>query len=730
MNETFNPSLIISLGPSGRKALDFSKKLLSYLPKFFLDVIDYYDIGKLEDMVSDIQEIIDSKLLSVKYLNKLVDIGYKVRNESISSVKINLYLFWDVYSCRHSACDVVKALTQLSFGNIDKDQHSGVSLYIMPLMEKEWLLEETETLNSIDKLKQIINFVSEKENMLNLDSKVYVLHCISNDGTRIPMTELEYIAGIITYLNVLPSEDPPLSHYNRRLLKDEGNYKVGTIGITSLTVFKDKLLEDFSRYMAIDLLKYASQYDSGENFSNNTAFYLMNYDTQKKVLSRNVNIVEEKGYYKLSDIEKFRVVLPKEVSSYPKVYKNWEEFLESQCLTEMKEIIDGNSKAYSVEIKEKIEEDLKHITLNYSLKEAVEYLNKLKEETSKVKPNNKSSIDIDTSTLSKELKSKVDNYPNLIGYMIKCIILSVFFLYSMINLVFPVLSPILSLLIFAVFYGLFFIVACLDYWSMQKQLQAILKKYKEVIFKRNGSLVNLYIEKVISNNQRIIKEYLAERVRVLENCIRRCEEVSKEIVPKAEKDEEERIGNLITNLLDFKDRQGFYKEKAPRAFDIYRKFLAEIVDFEEFQKDSLKERLLEFSSKNSPTYVELDFFEYMKFKYKEKVNEELSRWIEKGIVKSKYLLQYVDNDLIEEHSLFITSPEIYRVTKSMKLNNLTGFEVSVTEGRDVYTNCISLVRLCLGVDFEGITPVKKLMNLNRKDESKETDSVTGGDIGA
>jgi hypothetical protein len=141
-----------------------------------------------------------------------------------------------------------------------------------------------------------------------------------------------------------------------------------------------------------------------------------------------------------------------------------------------------------------------------------------------------------------------------------------------------------------------------------------------------------------------------------------------------------------------------------------------------FKKEALGERLLEFSLRTSPAYIDLDFFEYIKFKYKDRINEELSEWIKRGIVKSKYLLQYINNDLVEEHSLFITSPEVYRIARDMQLSDLSGFNVSIVEGRDVYTNCISIIKLCLGIDFEKITPVKKLKSSIKSNDSEEQTS--------
>jgi hypothetical protein len=109
----------------------------------------------------------------------------------------------------------------------------------------------------------------------------------------------------------------------------------------------------------------------------------------------------------------------------------------------------------------------------------------------------------------------------------------------------------------------------------------------------------------------------------------------------------------------------------------------------------------------------------MKFKYKYNLEEELKNWLEKGVIKSKYLLQYINNKLLEEHALFITSPEIYRAASEIRGGRLSNFQAAVIEGKDIYTNCISLVRLCLGVELDSITSVKMLGSCVKPEDLEE-----------
>jgi hypothetical protein len=669
MEEIFNPSLIISLGPSGRKALDFSKKLLGHLPIHFLNLVDYYEVESIEGISNKLQEIIDTKLLSSRQLNKLVDLGYKIRSENISAVRLNLYLFWDVYGSELHAYEAVKAISNLNFGNIDKNQHSGASLYIIPMMEREWILDTNNNVEAIEELRDIISFISKEESMLTMDSKVYMLHCISKDGTRISMDELECVGGMLAYLNVIPSKDPPLSHFNRRLLRNEAAYKVGTIGITSLIVFKEKLLEDFSKYLSVDILRHAVNYEANEDYKSYEFFKLINYESQKKVLKQNINITQDEEGYRLGNIEGFHSKLTKDITQYPAIFKAWEEYVENQYLTDIKRIIDDNAAENIKNLIKDIEIDLKDITLNSNLKEAINYINVLEGEIAKQRPNNNPSIHINTSTLNEELIAKLAKYPKIITY--------------------------------------------LNYKFANKRLHRFMDSYKEQVLKKAGSLIKEYIEKSIAEGYKNILNHLEARKQTLYKCINNAKELSLSIAPIPQ-DEEVR-GSLIADILNFDDRYDFYKERCPRVLEVYRNFLIKLEGFEEFAEQTFSIKLKDYTSKASQGHVDLDFFEYMSFKYKKDINDELCKWIDKGIVKSKYLLQYINNEFLEEHLLFITSPAVYRAVKSIPSEKLSNFQESVIEGENIYTNSISIIRLCLGVNIDSITSVKKIKEKNNTD---------------
>jgi hypothetical protein len=708
MDEVFNPSLLISLGPSASKALEFSKQLLSSIPEHFQRVIEYYEIKEIEELSKNIQSIIDTKLLSAKNLNRLLDLGYKVRSENIISVKINLYLLWDVYNSELSAYDVIKCLSGLNYGNIDKNQHSGVCIFIIPILEKEWLLEESGNAKSANMLKKVIEYISDKENMLSLDSKAYILHCVANDGTRIPKEELEYISSLIVYLNILPSKDPPLSHFNKRLLMHENKYKVGTIGITSLTVFKDRLLEEFSRYLSVDILKHAADYESGISFQDYKAFSLINYEREKRILVNGLNVTEQEGSFKLGDSGRFDIRLPKDKSSYPSVFKNWEEYVGNRCLAELKEKVDSNVQKNTEDMAAIIEGDLKEIITKYSLKDGVNYLNNIERKIKEQKPSKRANISNDTSTLNKELQKHIDNCPNLIGYVVKGTILFAFLTYSMANLIFPHFKILYWPIIFIAVLIIFVSLSYLDYQYNYKKLSKFLIKYKDSIFRRSGEFLSLYVEKKIFSGHKDILYFITQKRNTLINCIKNVREAQGHMTP-IETESQEFLGNLITDLLSFEDRKQFYLGKTPYIPQIYTSFLKEVEHFEESSSDTIGNKVLEFSIKASPGFVDLDFYEYLLFKYKENAELELSKWVDKSVVKAKYLLQYINKNLQEEHSLFITSPEVYKISRDIVSNKLNNFNVAIIDGEDIHTNCISIIRLCLGVDFNNITTLRRFL---------------------
>ena len=192
MNEIFKPSIVISVGPSAKKALNFLDDMLLDTPKYLRDVIELYNIDKLENCKSDIQRIIDEKLLCATSINKLVDLGYKIRTENTSNININIFLYWDVYDSKFPVNELIEILFNLNYCVVDREKNYGVTLFVLPMLDKEWLYSEDAVIGGINKLKSSIELISDKNNMININSKMYITHTVANDGLRVKKEELEY----------------------------------------------------------------------------------------------------------------------------------------------------------------------------------------------------------------------------------------------------------------------------------------------------------------------------------------------------------------------------------------------------------------------------------------------------------------------------------------------------------------------------------------------------------
>lgn len=710
MDEIFNPSLLISLGPSSKKALEFSQKLMECLPPSIMNLVEHYHVEDPEKISLEVQEILDTRLLAARNLNELVDMGFKVRGVNVNSVKVNVYLLWDVYDASLCAPEVVKALAALNYGNMDRNQHSGATFYIIPIMEREWLMDEEAGRKCQESLKQVIDFVSEEDSVLRVDSKVYVMHCVGSDGTRIPKEELECICGILVYLNVMPSQDPPFGHFNKRLLMHEGKYKVGTLGIACMTVLKHKLLEEFSRCMARDVLERAARGSSTKiNHDFHEIFPMTDYESHKNFLKQDVNLQQQDGVWKLGHVEKYDVELPEDMFQYWKVVKNWEQYIQHQCLTDMKKKIDGRAAAFLQQATEEIDKDVQHVAALYSLKEAENYLDQLEcsLEQQRQKQQQQPVQGSDTTRASKRLRNCLENCPNGMGFAVKATLLGMFFLYSMINILFPIFQGISRVVTVAVLMALYSLAVWLEYDYRSKKLEEEMEEYKEKMLEKGGTEAKVYLDKVIFEGQRAILEHMEEKRKFLQQCMKNARKAS-EAIAKEPQAQDEMFGDLVTDLLDLQDRRRFYEDNPPEVHVLYADFMSKLGDYSQFAQEDLKHKALEYARSVSPSYVDLDFYEYMKFKYGDDMEEQLSCWIDKAVVKSRYLLQFVSDESLEEHCMFITSPQVYRISKDMVSEKMNNCHVSVVEGKDMYTNCISVIRLCLGVDFSNMTPVMSM----------------------
>ena len=135
MSKLFSPTLVISVGPSAKKALNNLDDMIKNIPSYLKEVIELQDVEELESAKDIIQKSIDEKLLLAKNINKLIDMGYKIRTENTANIKISMYIFWDVYGVDFPIIDLVKKIFEINYCVVDKRKHSGLTLTILPILD-------------------------------------------------------------------------------------------------------------------------------------------------------------------------------------------------------------------------------------------------------------------------------------------------------------------------------------------------------------------------------------------------------------------------------------------------------------------------------------------------------------------------------------------------------------------------------------------------------------------
>lgn len=720
MNEIFNPTLVISVGPFGKKALDFLQSLLGDIPEHFRELIELYDIESLEKSYSFIQETIDSKLLSAKRLNRLVDLGFKIRMEDSSDIKINLYLFWDVYNGNVDVSEVVKILYEVKYGNIDKSRYSGVSLFIIPIIDREWLYEKEQILKGIKDIKRVINMISIPENMMFINSKVYLLHSISKDGTRIGEEELESICAIITYLNILPSAEPPLATINKRLLKHEGNFKIGTIGISSLSIFKDRVMEEFQNYLKKDLIDYSINNENFIDFKNYESISLVNEKVILKNLKQGLPIIEKEEDIILHEQDKFKISILKEgiwqrdITTYAQRLKQWEETIKNEYIDKLKDTINEKRNSFNLEIEGIINKELNSIILTYGLKAGEVYLKDyLLQIHNKGKGRGKKNSEVNEEYYN-TVKKEIDNFPNILGFIIRIILSTIFFVYSMYNIFttfeFMTIDKKIFYIGIIITIGLGLIL--LDFVYRNKRLNKKINKYINTVYRDQGSIIKEYLNNEVDKFKELLEKYVNKEIKNIKECKENLININ-DIKNENEISKKYEFENLITDLLNLNDRKVFYNEHKDNIPFIYSRFISKLDDFSLLKEWSIKERINSFTNDISNQYVNIDFNNYLKIKWRDRREEEIEKWIDKGLIKSKELLQFNEGNEVEKHKLFLGSKDFISEYNNILKEKMTNFNIISIDGRDVFTNCISIIKISLGIDINSITP---FMNIREEEE--------------
>lgn len=710
MSKLFSPTLVISVGPSAKKALNNLDDMIKNVPSYLKEVIELQDVEEVDSAKDIIQRSIDEKLLLAKNINKLIDMGYKIRTENTANIKINMYIFWDVYGVDFPIIDLVKKIFEINYCVVDKRKHSGLTLIILPILDMEWKYRDSKIIKSKEEISELIKYLGIQDNMININSKVFLMHPVSNDGLRTPKYELEYVCAVLTYLSILPSKNPPLINYSKRLLKHEGDYKVGTIGVSTLTIFKDKIKEQFTAYLINDLIDYSINYESKNELSSYVSNSIIEGNYIVNILSEGVSI-GEKDNIKLALDKEFmlnpidKTLLEIDVEKIAQHIESWEDTVKVKYVQSIEEKISFRLEKLKEEAKEKIKRDLDSVINFTSLREGKRFLKILRDRIDiltvqySAKEIYKPVIDIGT------ISKKVEGLPNNIGYWIKILCFMLFYLYGFfeiskrIGYLSNTAKIIICSLSIIAFLGIAYFTLRKKYNSLIKQI----KKYEEEVCKREGSIINKYISDNIVKYYDFLIEFIKEEIQEVDEAIDKCRSI-KVNIEKFKEIDDTAYGNLVTDLFDYRDRRKFYEYYKEDIPDIYLNLIKEIGGYKKLNDNLLIEKLKNFSDNIAKSYTNIDFYEYVKFKWGNDRAEGIRGWIGNGLIKSKELLQFNQDDNLEQYKIFIGSKEFIDGEKDILINSLSNYDIVTIDGKDIYTNCISIIKVSLGINIDTITP--------------------------
>ena len=719
MSKLFSPTLVISVGPSAKKALNNLDDMIKNVPSYLKEVIELQDVEEVDSAKDIIQKSIDEKLLLAKNINKLIDMGYKIRTENTANIKINMYIFWDVYGVDFPIIDLVKKIFEINYCVVDKRKHSGLTLIILPILDMEWKYRDSKIIKSKEEISELIKYLGIQDNMININSKVFLMHPVSNDGLRTPKYELEYVCAVLTYLSILPSKNPPLINYSKRLLKHEGDYKVGTIGVSTLTIFKDKIKEQFTAYLINDLIDYSINYESKNELSSYVSNSIIEGNYIVNILSEGVSI-GDKDNIKLALDKEFmlnpidKTLLEIDVEKIAQHIESWEDTVKVKYVQSIEEKISFRLEKLKEEAKEKIKRDLDSVINFTSLREGKRFLKILRDRIDiltvqySAKEIYKPVIDIGT------ISKKVEGLPNNIGYWIKILCFMLFYLYGFFEISKRIgyLSNTAKIIICSLSIIAFLGIA---YFTLRKKYNSLIKQikiYEEEVCKREGSIINKYISDNIVKYYDFLIEFINKEIQEVDEVIDKCRSI-KVNIEKFKEIDDTAYGNLVTDLFDYRDRRKFYEYYKEDIPDIYLNLIKEIGGYKKLNDNLLIEKLKNFSDNIAKSYTNIDFYEYVKFKWGNDRAEGIRGWIGNGLIKSKELLQFNQDDNLEQYKIFIGSKEFIDGEKDILINSLSNYDIVTIDGKDIYTNCISIIKVSLGINIDTITP---FINITRGGE--------------
>ncbi|GEM_PF-3299254 len=714
MNEIFNPTLVLSVGASGERALHELKAMVCQMPKYLTDVISLYDVNNLDTCRKQLQDIIDQKLLSARRINKLVERGYKIRMETTTNIRINIYVFWDMEDMKFPFSDIIDILFKLNYNNEGIGRHSGASLFILPIMPRK-LKEDSENQNSgYKELQWVVDFLSLEENILAMDSKVYLTNTVVKDGLRIDRSELEYVLGKIVYLSIIPSSDPILSIYNKKLLKEEKDYKVGTIGISILRVPKENMINEFGNYLMVDLMTHSLEFQRDIDFKSYRSYNLL---ISKYLLNElNDQLPQGDNGERLLQIpEDLEIKAQREKmlwmdygENYKAVLDEKEEELSQKYIQILKDQVYTRRNQLLEEEKAEILEELITIESKFSLREGKNFLIHVLDTI------NRERLLISNDSINKPCLAETYNHknkkeediPNFLGFCSLSILIVVVFVCASIELwkdITFVNTTIKVICTSIIILSLIFML--LVYYS--KKIGEYIENYIENIYIRQGKLLKSYLINEVYNYYNKLEEYIKGRIEYIDKAIVNCNNIKMKLVSSSREKEEVLEENaLVSDLLTYEDRAIYYRRSKRDMESIYCRLTDKMFSIEDFKEPQLKGMIKEFSKEIAKEYVNKDFYEYVTFKWGDDSKVHLEKWLYRAIIESKELLQYDEDSRIEEHRLFISSDDLFQDNEEVIKKELNPFEITAIDSNYVTTDCIALVKVVLGIELNKLAPFR------------------------
>ena len=143
--------------------------------------------------------------------------------------------------------------------------------------------------------------------------------------------------------------------------------------------------------------------------------------------------------------------------------------------------------------------------------------------------------------------------------------------------------------------------------------------------------------------------------------------------------------------------------------------MGEISGFESLKEPSCNKTLKEFCFNIAEENINIDFYDFLRFKWENNLGKEVGKWMEKAVVKSKELLQYNQDYDLENQRIFVGSKVFNHECKDTIINSLNNYKLSNLEGKGIYTNSISLINLTLGIKLEKIIPFQYIEGRDKDD---------------